>query len=523
MGETPVFQHARTRKAVFAALLAARSRMGGKTEILVDADNRKLTYDEIVRGAFAVGSHFKRYTKKGEAVGVLLPTGAGAAIAYFGLTAYGRVPAMLNFTSGSRNIKAAIKAAEIKHIVTAHKFIELGGLEPLMEEIKGAAEFIYLDDVRDELSLVDKVAGGLGPLIPWAFRSHPNPDDTTTILFTSGTEGMPKGVVLSHANLVVNVEQIKDHITFFDNDVILCPLPTFHCFGLMGGLLLSCLGGIKAVLHPSPLQTKIIPKRVKETDATILVATDTFMTQYMRTSDKADLVSLRAVVCGAERVRDETRAAARKRFDVNLIEGYGVTEASPAVAINQPENNNPGTVGQLLAGMEARIDPVEGIKDGGRLFLRGPNVMKGYITPDEPGVLKPLEDGWHDTGDIAMIDEDRYITIKGRVKRFAKIGGEMVSLAVVENCASAIWPDALHAAVALPDDRKGEQIILLTDVPEANRAEIATWSRNHGVPELAVPRKVVHVEEVPVLGTGKTNYVEVKRIIVEEVLAGKAA
>jgi len=172
-----------------------------------------------------------------------------------------------------------------------------------------------------------------------------------------------------------------------------------------------------------------------------------------------------------------------------------------------------------MPGMEHKLEPVEGIANAGRLFVRGPNVMKGYLQPDQPGVLQPLPDGWHDTGDVVAIDDEGFIAIRGRVKRFAKIGGEMVSLAVVENCASAIWPDHMHAAVAMADGRKGEQIVLVTDSPSANRADILAWAQNHGVPELAVPRRIVHVEHVPVLGTGKTDYGSVQK----SALAGLAA
>jgi len=304
--------------------------------------------------------------------------------------------------------------------------------------------------------------------------------------------------------------------------VLFNPLPTFHCFGLTVGSLLPLFIGVKTVCHPSPLHVKEITKRVRLTKATILMATDTFISQYARASDEGDLASLRLAVCGAERVRDETRALLRRRCNMEILEGYGVTEAAPVVAANQPGNNKLGTVGKLMAGMEYKLEPVEGIPNAGRLFVRGPNVMKGYLKPDQPGVLHPLADGWHDTGDVVAVDDEGFIAIRGRVKRFAKIGGEMVSLAVVENCASALWPDNMHAAVALPDDRKGEQIVLLTDAKGANRAEIVAWAQNHGVPELAVPRRVFIVDQVPVLGTGKTDYGTVGRVARENLAAIEA-
>ncbi len=509
----PTYEPARAEMSMFDALLKARATFGKDKEILWDAnDDRKLTYHEIVRAAFALGHALKRQTAKGENVAIMLPTGAGAVIAFFALHAFGRVPAMLNFTAGGRALTAALKLGQIKTILTAKRFIEIGKLEDLVGELGQHANIVYLDDLREQLTLGDKLTALFGSMMPGLFKARLKADDTGVVLFTSGTEGDPKGVVLSHRNILANVEQVRCHIELFDTDVVFNPLPTFHCFGLTVGALLPMLVGVKEILYPSPLHVSIIPKKIRESGATILLATDTFISHYARQGDQGDLNSVRLAVCGAERVRDETRQMVRKKYNIEILEGYGVTEASPVVAANQIEANLPGTVGRLLPMMESRLEPVEGIPNAGRLFVKGPNVMAGYLKPDQPGVVQPLPDGWHDTGDVVSIDKHGHIAIKGRLKRFAKIGGEMVSLTVVENCASALWPDNMHAAVAIPDDRKGEQIVLVTDAKEANRADLHGWAHNHGVPELAVPRKILHVDEVPLLGTGKTDYVGVQRI-----------
>jgi acyl-[acyl-carrier-protein]-phospholipid O-acyltransferase/long-chain-fatty-acid--[acyl-carrier-protein] ligase len=511
---TVVFDIANTKKSVFSALLEARQKHGGDRVAMIDGDDRQLSYDEIVRAAFALGHALKRRTKPGEKVGVLLPTGGGAVIAFFALLAYGRVPAMLNFTGGSRNIKAACKAAEVTKVVTANRFIEIGKLDALIEDLSDGLEIIKLEEVREGLSLRDKVAGGLGPVVPALFKANTDYRAPAVILFTSGTEGDPKGVVLSHQNIIANIEQVLAHIELDPaTDICFNPLPTFHCFGLTVGALLPVLSGIKAVFHPSPLQPREIARRVRETQATILLATDTFISQYARVGEQGDLNSVRLAVCGAERVKDETRQFVRRKFAIEILEGYGATEAAPVVAANQLAANKHGSVGQLMADMEYRLEPVEGIKDAGRLFIRGPNVMLGYLTPKEPGKLIPLPGGWHDTGDVVSIDEEGFITIRGRVKRFAKVGGEMVSLAVVENCASALWPDNMHAAVSIPDERKGEQIVLITDNQAAKRPALLSWVQNHGVSELSMPRKILHVEEVPVLGTGKIDYAGVQKLV----------
>ncbi|HEY2071710.1 MAG TPA: AMP-binding protein [Rhizomicrobium sp.] len=512
------FDITRADQPVFHALVSAKSQYGGAKPAIVDGDERVLTYDEIVRASLALGHALKKGTRPGEAVGVMLPSGAGAVIAFFAISAYGRVPAMLNFTSGSAGLRSALKTAQIKRVVTAKRFIDLGKYEALVADLEKECEFVYLEDVRQNLGMRDKVAAAVGQYAPWLVASRPSVNAPAVILFTSGTEGEPKGVALSHLNILSNVEQVRSHIALYPSDVLFNPLPTFHCFGLTVGSLMPMLLGLKAVFHPTPLQPHEIVRRIKATGATILLSTDTFISQYARAGEQGDLNSLRLAVCGAERLRDETRALLRKKYSIELLEGYGVTEAAPVVAANQPGANRPGTVGRLMQGMEARTEPVEGIPNAGRLFVKGPNVMLGYIKADNPGVIQPPPGGWHDTGDVVAIDDEGYIAIRGRLKRFAKIGGEIVSLAVVESIASALWPDYAHAAIAVPDARKGEQVVLVTTMKGANRLDLIGWANNHGVPELAVPRRIVEVDDVPVLGTGKTNYVSVEKMVKDAAL-----
>jgi len=501
------------QRSLFQALVEARRTHGGKTKILVDVDERVLDYDTLFKGVLALGHALNRGTSNGKCVGVMLPTGAAAAITVFGLSAYGRVPTMLNFTSGSANILSALGTAKVKRVVTARRFIGIAKLEDLVAQIARVAEVIYLEDVRAGLTLMDKAAAAAGLFAPGLMTARVDPGSTAAILFTSGTEGAPKGVALSHANILSNVAQVRAHIALSpETDRVLNPLPVFHCFGLSVGTILPLVAGLKVICHPTPLQPREIVGRIKAHGATILLSTDTFISQYGRIATEHDLDTVRLAVCGAERVRDETRAFIRQKFNIHILEGYGVTEAAPVVAANQIEANQPGTVGRMMAGMEALLEPVEGIPGAGRLKVKGPNVMQGYILPEAPGVIVPPPDGWHDTGDVASIDEDGFIAIRGRLKRFAKIGGETVSLAVPENCAAALWPGHAHAAVIVADPRKGEQIILVTDAPDASRPSLLAWAQHHGVSELAVPRRVMIVEAIPVLGTGKTDYVAVQKM-----------
>jgi acyl-[acyl-carrier-protein]-phospholipid O-acyltransferase/long-chain-fatty-acid--[acyl-carrier-protein] ligase len=502
-----------SRRSLFQALLDARRHHGGKTRALVDMDERSIDYDTLVKGALALGHALKRGTQAAECVGVMLPTGAAAAVTVFAVTAYGRVPAMLNFTSGTANLLSALKTAQVKRIVTARRFVGIAKLEEVVAELGKTAEILYLEDVRASLSLLDKAAAAAGLIAPGLVIAKPDPDATAAILFTSGTEGAPKGVALSHANILANVAQVRAHIALSPSeDVVFNPLPVFHCFGLSVGTILPLLAGVRVVTHPSPLQPREIVKRVRSHGATILLSTDTFIGQYARVGEESDLDSVRLAVCGAERVRDETRAFVKEKYGIQIVEGYGVTEASPVIAANQAEANHPGTVGRLMVEMEAMLEPVDGIPGAGRLKVKGPNVMLGYLLPEQPGVIQPPEDGWYDTGDVASIDEDGFVSIRGRLKRFAKIGGETVSLAVPENCAAALWTGHAHAAVTVADPRKGEQIVLVTDAPDASRPSLLAWAQRHGVSELAVPRRVLVVDAIPVLGTGKTDYVAAQKL-----------
>jgi acyl-[acyl-carrier-protein]-phospholipid O-acyltransferase/long-chain-fatty-acid--[acyl-carrier-protein] ligase len=517
VAEPSAYNPARARRSLFTALVEARAAHGDRHLVLVDGEGRVLSYGQILRSAFALGRGLTAGTKPGDAVGVLLPTGMGAVVAVYALWAFGRVPAMLNFTAGQQNLKSALTAAMVQRVVTAHRFIELAKLDALEETLKTEVKLLYLEELRDQLRLTDKLRAAIKAKLPGVFAPSSPPDSPAVILFTSGTEGEPKGVVLSHANILANVEQIRAHFAFLPTDVVFNPLPTFHSFGLTVGALMPLCLGLKTVLHPSPRQPKEIVRRIAENNATVLLATDTFVSQYARAADRDELATLRAVVCGAERLREETRQLLRQRSKAEILEGYGVTEASPVLSSNQLGANHHGTVGRLLPGIESRTEPVEGIPGAGRLFVRGPNVMLGYLKTEQPGVIMPPLEGWHDTGDVVSFDDGHFLAIRGRLKRFAKVGGETVSLTGVENCASALWPDHCHAAVAVADGRRGESIVLVTTSNEATRSAFLAWARDHGVAELAAPRRIVVVSEIPILGTGKTDYMTITKLVAESV------
>jgi acyl-[acyl-carrier-protein]-phospholipid O-acyltransferase / long-chain-fatty-acid--[acyl-carrier-protein] ligase len=506
------FDPRRAKTSLFDALVDARQTFGAKKPILEDQERNPLTYTDLIRASFALGRKIAAFTKPGERVGVMLPASSAAVVTFFALHAVGRTPTMLNFTAGIRNLKAACELAGVKRVLTSHRFVEQGKLHDLVDALETLTTVTYLEDVRATVGLSDKLFAAAAGAFPKRFRAPTKPGDAGVILFTSGSFGAPKGVVLSQENLVANVQQIAAHIDLDPAWVMFNPLPTFHCFGLTGGALLPILTGMKAFQYPSPLHIKQIPPLVKDTKASILLATDTFVNQYARSAAPDELSGLKFIVCGAEKVRDETHNLIAERFgDVPVLEGYGATEAAPVIAVNKPTDNRRGTVGGLVPGLEVRLDPVEGIPGGGRLFVRGPNVMAGYLVPG--GGLELLSDGWHDTGDVVSITDDGWVKIKGRVKRFAKVGGEMVSLTAAEDLACAVWPDSRHAVVALPDPKKGERLILVTDRRDADPAPLIAHAQSIQAPEIAVPRKIIRVPEIPVLGTGKTDYVALQRIV----------
>ncbi|WP_316395873.1 acyl-[ACP]--phospholipid O-acyltransferase [Bradyrhizobium sp. 33ap4] len=482
---------------------AYRDRDTGKP-IIEDALGTKLTYRKLILGAQVLSRKLEQGTAVGENVGVLLPNSAGVAVVFMALQTIGRVPAMLNFSAGPVNVLAAMKAAQVKTVLTSQAFIEKGKLDKLIAALAGQARVVYLEDVRAGIGLADKVAGFRAGIAPRVARKA---NDPAVILFTSGSEGTPKGVVLSHRNILANAAQALARVDANANDKVFNVLPVFHSFGLTGGMMMPILGGIPIFMYPSPLHYRIVPELIYQTGATILFGTDTFLTGYARSAHAYDFRTLRLVIAGAEAVKERTRQIYMERYGIRILEGYGVTETAPVLAMNTPMANRQGTVGRISPLMQYRLDPVPGIEEGGRLSVKGPNVMLGYLRAENPGVLEPLPEGWHDTGDIVTVDAQGFIAIKGRAKRFAKIAGEMVSLSAVEAIAAAIWPQAMSVAVTLPDQRKGERIVLLTTQKDADRAAMQRQAKSVGASELAVPADIRVIDKVPLLGTGKTDYV----------------
>jgi acyl-[acyl-carrier-protein]-phospholipid O-acyltransferase/long-chain-fatty-acid--[acyl-carrier-protein] ligase len=497
---------------LFDALLEARDVHGGGHLVIDDLDYSPMSYRGLVTASHALGTVIAKQTRPSERVGVLLPTSKAAVVTFFALQSTARVPAMLNFSTGATSAVAACRAAEISRVLTSRRFVEKAKLGALITALEVHTTIVYLEDVKKQIGVLARI---VALCRSWASKPRRQPeraDDPAVVLFTSGSEGTPKGVVLSHRNLLANRHQLAVVVDVSPKDVVLNALPVFHSFGLTGGLLLPLLAGVRTFLYPSPLHYRTVPELAYGINATILFGTDTFLAGYARVADPYDFYSVRYVFAGAERVKPETRRVWFERFGIRILEGYGTTETAPALAVNTPMHFRAGTVGRLLPGIEHRLQSVEGIGGGGRLFVRGPNVMLGYLRAEKPGVLDRPANGWYDTGDIVEVDADGFVSIKGRAKRFAKVAGEMVPLGVVEDLAAKIWPQSMHAVVSLPDVKRGEQLVLVTDHEEATRAALVAAAREAGLPEIYVPRSIVPVDAVPLLGTGKVDYVNVGQL-----------
>ena len=518
--------HHQEPRTLFQALLESSAIHGSGKAAVEDIERKPLSYGRLVTGALVLGRRMAKATRRGEVVGLMLPSAAGAAVSFFALSAFGRVPAMLNFTAGSANLLSACRTAEIATVYTSRRFIEQAKLDEVAGVLAGQVKLVYLEDLRHEIGTLAKLRGLLQRPFAGSVHAHAcggsglDPNGPALVLFTSGSEGQPKGVVLSHDNLLANCRQLAARLDFNPTDSVFNALPVFHSFGLTGGMLLPLFSGVKTFMYPSPLHYRIVPVLAYDTNATILFGTDTFLAGYARMAHPYDFYAMRYIFAGAERVREETRRLWMEKFGLRILEGYGATECSPVIAVNSPMHFKAGSVGRLLPGMHYRLEPVPGMEEGGRLMVCGPNVMLGYLKSDKPGSLERPEDGWYDTGDIVSIDADGYIRILGRAKRFAKIAGEMVSLGAVETLVSALWPEEMHAVVALPDQRKGEQLVLLTERGAASREELSAYARSNGASELMVPRQIFSVDKLPLLGSGKADHPGAKALA-EQLMGGQ--
>ncbi|MCO7175384.1 AMP-binding protein [Sporolactobacillus kofuensis] len=478
-------------------------------KVIIEDLTSSFTYNKFLIAVTIMSKKINEVVKNEDRVGIFLPNVVAQVIVLFSLFKNEQKPCILNFTMGPRNIIDCMETASLKTVLTSREFIKKADLGYVIEEMEKEVKIVYLEDLKDGISAFHKISG----LIESRVSRFKKRDSSEVILFTSGTESKPKGVILTHRNIYANIKQVLAHIDVKENDRIFNPLPLFHSFGMTVGSILPFIGNVKSFLYPSPLSYREIPKMIQKDKSTLFVATNTFFNNYAKFATKEQFQSLRIVVAGAEKLKDDVRETYKTKFGITILEGYGATETSPIISLNTPKALKEGTVGKLLPLMEAKIAKVEGVDEGGNLLLKGPNVMKGYLIHGRGFV--PCGE-WYNTGDIAQIDKDGFIKIIARLKRFAKIAGEMISLNKVEELALECYGESDFYAVSIPDKRKGEQIIMFTTKGKVSTREFKKFIKSKKMSMLYMPSEIEYIDEIPLLGSGKPNYWKLENLAKNE-------
>ncbi len=501
----------RPRQTLFEGFLDAMELHGRGIRIIEDAREQPETYGDLLKASLALGRLCTRISTEDEILGVMMPNISTTVSLLLGLSAMRRVPAMLNYTAGADSMHGACVATGIRTVITSRLFVKRAKLESAIKAFSGF-NVVYLEDLRKSLSLGDKLWLLFRALPrPRAVLRPVDPGETALVLFTSGSEARPKGVALSHDAVLANMAQMRAVIDFGSNDKYLNALPMYHTYGLIACTLMPLFSGTRLFLYLSPLRYRVIPEFAYVRDCTYIFGTSTFLGHYARQAHPYDFYKARVVVSGGEKLNAEVADLWMRKFGLRIMEGYGTTECGPAMALNTPLCYRKGSVGRFLPEVESFLTAVPGIKEGSALHVRAPNLMRGYYFHDQPGVLHPprseVGEGWYNTGDVVDVDDDGYVTILGRVKRFAKVAGEMVSLELVERIAYLAAPEFKHAATVEQVTGRGESTVLFTTDPKLDRVTMLKVAQQNGAQELAVARRVVHVASLPLLGSGKTDYV----------------
>lgn len=502
--------HRPVQRNLFSAFIDALELHGRNTRIIEDARQQPESYGQLLKIALALGRLVSRHSGAGERVGVLMPTMSTTLGLLLGLTAHGRVAAMLNYTAGAEGMQSACVTAGVRTVITSRQFLAALDIRDLADKLTGIT-LLYLEDLRPSFTPRDKLwLMGFALWFPRAVVPQVDPQQPAVVLFTSGSEGMPKGVVLSHAAMLANMSQLQTVIDFGPDDKFFSALPLFHIFGLVACGLMPLMTGTRLFIYVSPLRYRTIPALVHTCGATYLFGTSTLLSHYARQAQAGDFQSLRKVISGGEKLSSEVVDLWHEKFGLRVLEGYGATECGPAMSLNTPFAFKRHAVGCFLPGIEYRMLPVEGISKGGALHVRGPNLMSGYLTSEQPGVLVPPRSaagaGWHETGDVVDIDAEGFVTIVGRTRRFAKIAGEMISLDAAERVAFMASPAHRHAALLEQIPEYGESSVLFTTDAALDRAALMRAARDCGVSDLTAARRIVCVNDLPLLGNGKTDY-----------------
>lgn len=477
----------------------------GKIAFIDRTTGREITFQRALLASLILSRRFRKLEP--HRIGVMLPTSSGAALAVVGAVMAGLTPVMINYSTGAeKNCGFAQAQCDFKTLVTTRALLEKTGCPEL-------PHMVFIEDIMDSLSMIEKLLGAAKSRLPKGLlRWLTGPNDESrpaVILFTSGSEKEPKVVQLSHRNLLSNIDSFSEHMDIYGMDRLLAVLPYFHVFGLTINLWTPLCLGMTSITYANPLEFKTIAKIIKETEPQIVVGTPVFLEGYGRMSRPGDFASVILAVSGADKCPDSLRKLYQKLHSLEIFEGYGTTETSPVISANPRDGNRPGSIGLPIPGTEVKIESYETgaackVGEIGKIMVRGDGVMSGYLNDMEETSLR-LKSGWYDTGDLGILDEDGYIWHKGRLKRFVKIGGEMVSLVMVEETMDQLTPDDIECcAVELPDARRGSRIVGVTSSEIDTQALSKALSAE--IPNLALPKTYVTVPDFPRMGSGKTDF-----------------
>jgi acyl-[acyl-carrier-protein]-phospholipid O-acyltransferase/long-chain-fatty-acid--[acyl-carrier-protein] ligase len=524
---TEAMRHRRKPMAqLHHAFIRSARRQWGRLAV-ADSTGQTLTYGRLLTGALLLSRVIREKTQGQQRVGLLLPASVGGAVANLATLMAGRVPVNLNFTTGSEVMEASKASAAISTVITSKRFLDKAG-------IAATPDMVYLEDLRPLISGTQRLAGLLrARLTPQRWLRSSTGDRSwsssspAAIIFSSGSTGVPKGVVITHANLLLNVESLTQIFHMHEDDCFIGVLPFFHSFGLTGTLWFPLLQGCSVAYHPNPMDAKIVGELAETYKGSMLISTPTFVQSYLRRCTPQQFAHLRYAIVGAEKLREPLAKAFKETFGIGLLEGYGCTEMSPVVAANVPDRphgnrvqigTKPGSVGHPIPGVAAKVvDPETGegplVDREGLLLVKGPNMMAGYLN-DPVRTAQVIRDGWYVTGDIARIDDDGFIFITDRLARFSKIGGEMVPHIKIEDTINDLLGELSSAVTAVPCNVKGERLVVFYTRQDVPPAEL--WDRliTSGLPRLWIPKRddLVPIDAIPTLGTGKIDLQRLKQL-----------
>ena len=483
-----------------------------KPAIIDKTTGKTVTYSRGLIGALILSSKFKKYDKG--FIGIMIPTSAGCALVTVGVLMSGRIPVMINYSTGAEsNAKYAQKKCKFKTIIASKALLQKINC-PVIEGM------VLIEDLMESVTTGEKLKAALKTKLPVNMilnRIHKgDEDDTAAILFTSGSEKDPKAVQLTHRNIASNIENFGGYVKIYESDIILANLVFYHIFGLTVNLWVPLYYGMTMVSYANPLDFQAISNIAREEKPTIMVGTPSFFWGYLQKSEPGDYKTLRLMVAGADKCPDALRDGYMKKHGVTLLEGYGATETSPVISVNSHEYNRPGSTGKVIPNVQVRIENLETGKECqvgeiGKIYVKGDSVMKGYY--DDPELTADaLVDGWYNTGDMGFFDEDNYLWHAGRFKRFAKIGGEMISLVRVENTLEKYLPAGVSCCVVEVSDEKKGSYIVATVTKDVNKTEILRKMLKE-LPTIALPRQFIIINELPMMPTGKIDFRSVTKIV----------